>query len=183
MRRRIWTAALFFVSLFAFTGCGGGGPEAGLLSYTSKIPTEKVNEELLNATPIKRRSTFGSFVINRAEISPAASDDRVNLVTLFGLTTFEIPEGVDGKLAASCGLRYDPKTKQIFLTDIRPGALQFGNASLSKYVSKSTRKAIGAIVAKVFGDIPIYQMDSSFGSKFVKKVGVYKGDIVVVYGL
>ena len=181
MSRRVLLSLI--VSLFVLNGCGGGGPDAGLLSYTSNIPTEKVNAELLKVTPIKRRSTFGSFAINRAAIHPAAKGDRVALVTRFALTTFEIPEGVGGTLAASCGLRYDTKTKQIFLTDIRPGVMKINNASLAEYVSKSTRKAIGAIVAKVFGDIPIYQMDSSFAAKFVKKITVYKGDIVIVYGL
>jgi hypothetical protein len=177
---------LFFyltVSLFVLTGCGGDGPDAGLLSYTSKIPTEKINAELLKVTPIKRRSTFGSFAINRASIHPAANDDRVALLTKFSLTTFEIPEGVEGTLAASCGLRYDTKTKQIFLTEIRPGVMRFSNAALSEYVSKSTRKAVGSVVSKVFGDIPIHQMDSSFSAKFVKKVAVHKGNIVIVYGL
>jgi hypothetical protein len=171
------------VSLFFFAGCGGEGPDAGLLSYSSKIPTEQVNTELVKATPIKRRSTFGSFALNRAEIHPAAGGDRVALVTRFALTTFEIPEGVEGTMASSCGLRYDKETRQIFLTNIRPGVMQFKNKSLSEYVSKSTRKAIGSIVSKVFSDIPIHQMDSSFSAKFVKKIVVYKGDIVVVYGL
>jgi hypothetical protein len=175
---------LYFVaSLLLLTGCSSEGPDAGLLSYTSKISTDEVNTELSKATPIKRRSTFGSFAINRASIQPAVSGDRVALMTRFALTTFEIPEGVDGALAMSCGLRYDTETKQIFLTDIRPGAMRFSNASLSEYVSKSTRKAVNSIVAKVFGDIPIHQMDSSFGTKFVKKVSVYKGNIVIVYGL
>jgi hypothetical protein len=173
----------FAISLFFFTGCSGDGPDAGLLSYSSKIPTEKVNAELLKVTPIKRRSTFGSFAINRAEIHPAAEGDRVALVTRFALTTFEIPEGVDGSLAASCGLRYDKESKQIYLTDIRPGVMHFANKSLSEYVSKSTRKAIGTITAKVFADIPIHQMDSSFSAKFVKKIVAYKGNIVIVYGL
>jgi len=173
----------FVVSLFLLTGCGGEGPDAGLLSYTSKISTDEINAELVKVTPIKRRSTFGSFSINRASIQPAATGDRVALMTKFSLTTFEIPEKVDGTLAMSCGLRYNAETKQIFLTDIRPGVMRFSNASLSEYVSKSTRKGINAIVAKVFGDIPIHQMDSSFGAKFVKKVTVFKGNIVIVYGL
>ena len=181
MKRNIFFSLLF--SIFLLNGCSGDGPDAGLLSYTSKIPTEKINAELLKVTPIKRRSTFGSFAINRAAIHPASDNDRVILVTNFSLTTFEIPEGVGGSLSSSCGLRYDTQTKQIFLTDIRPGAIKINNASLSEYVSKSTRKAIGSIVSKVFSDIPIYQMDSSFAAKFVKKITVYKGNIVIVYGL
>ena len=173
----------FVVSLFLLTGCSGDGPDAGLLSYTSKISTDEINTELIKVTPIKRRSTFGSFAINRASIQPAASGDRVALMAQFALTTFEIPEGVDGTLAMSCGLRYDAETKQIFLTEIRPGVMRFSNAALSEYVSKSTRKAVGSVVSKVFGDIPIHQMDSSFSAKFVKKVAVHKGNIVIVYGL
>jgi len=177
---------LFFyliVSLFFLTGCGKGGPDAGLLSYTSRISTDEINAELLKVTPIKRRSTFGSFSINRATIQPASAGDRVNLMVQFSLTTFEIPEGADGTLAVSSGLRYDPETKQIFLTDLRPGVMRFANASLSEYVSKSTRSAINAIVTKVFKDIPLHQMNSSFKARFIKKVAVYKGDIVIVYGL
>jgi len=181
MNIRIWLWV--FASLFLLNGCGKS-PDAGLLSYTKVIKTDAVNAELARVTPISRRSTFGSFRINRAEIQPSATrDDRVILMTNFSLTTFEIPEGIDGTLAASCGLRYDKQTRQIFLTDIRPGMMRFGNASLAEYVSQDARRGIGTIVAKVFKDIPIYQLDSSFGAKFVKKVGVHKGNIVIVYGL
>jgi len=179
----IRTALTLMIGLFILNGCGGGGPDAGLLSYTSVIKTEKINAELSKVTPISRRSTFGSFRINRAGIQPGKSGDRVLLSTGFSLTTFEIPEGVDGSLLASCGLRYDPKTKQIFLTDIQPKGIRFANASLAEYVSKGAKNGISSIVKKVFADIPIYQMDSSFGAKFVKKVGVYKGNVVIVYGL
>ncbi len=174
-----------FVFLLFLSGCGNeaAGPDAGLLSYTSVIKTEKVNQELSQVTPISRRSTFGSFTINSAAIQPAKSGDRVILLTNFSLTTFEIPEGVDGSLASSCGLRYDKKTKQIFLTDIRPGALHVNNASLAEYVSTEAKNGIKSIVKKVFADIPIYKMDKSFKAKFVKKVTVYKGNIVIVYGL
>jgi hypothetical protein len=164
------------------SGCGKG-PDAGLLSYSKVIKTETINAELAKATPISRRSTFGSFRINRAEIQPTTQEDRLMLATQFSLTTFEIPEGIDGTLAASCGLRYDPQTKQIFLTDIRPGVMHFSNASLAEYVSKGAKQGIGAVVSKVFADIPVYQLEKSFGAKFIKKVAVHKGNIVLVYGL
>ncbi len=166
------------------TSCGSEvAPDAGLLSYTSVIKTEKVNQELASAMPISRRSTFGSFTINNASIAPGKSGDRVALLTNFSLTTFEIPEGVDGSLAASCGLRYDKETKQIFLTDIRPGALRVNNPSLAEYVSKGAKNGVRSIVKKVFSDIPIYTMDKSFTAKFIKKIAVHKGNIVIVYGL
>jgi hypothetical protein len=164
-------------------GCGESTPDAGLLSYTSVIKTDKINQELSQATPISRRSTFGSFTINSASIVPGRSGNRVVLMTNFSLTTFEIPEGVEGALVASCGLRYDKQSRQIYLTDIRPGALRVDNASLAEYVSKGAKSGIKSIVRKVFSDIPIYTMDKSFAAKFVKKIGVYKGNIVVVYGL
>jgi len=181
---KIYKILFFSLFLFFLAGCGSDAyPDAGLLSYTSVIKTEKVNEELSQVTPISRRSTFGSFTINNAAIQPGESGDRVALMTKFSLTTFEIPEGVDGSLVASCGLRYDKDTKQIFLTDIAPGALKVDNSSLAEYVSGGARKGIKSIVKKVFSDIPIYKMDKSFAAKFIKKIGVYKGNIVIVYGL
>ncbi len=173
----------FFVFAFMLTACGSSNPDAGLLSYTSVIKTEKVNKELAQVTPISRRSTFGSFTINRASVQPGAQGNRVALSTSFSLTTFEIPEGVGGSLMASCGLRYDKQTKQIYLTDIRPGAVHVNSPSLAEYVSKGAKSGIKDIVKKVFSDIPIYKMDKSFAAKFVKKVSVYKGNIVIVYGL
>jgi hypothetical protein len=180
MRFRI--LSILILSAALFQGCTKG-PDAGLLSYSKVIKTETINTELLKVTPISRRSTFGSFRIIRAEIQPTTQDDRVMLVTPFALTTFEIPEGNEGTLTSSCGLRYDPQSKQIFLTDIRPGAMRFNNASLAEYVSKGAKKGIGSGVAKVFGDIPIYQLEKSFGAKFIKKVGVHKGNIVLGYGV
>ena len=180
MRARVWMVLLF--ALLLVHGCGEG-PGAGLLSYTKVIKTEEVNTDLAQAMPISRRSTFGSFRINRADVQPAQSGERVVLNTNFSLTTFEIPEGIDGTLSASCGLRYDPKTRQIFLTDIKPGSLQFGNASLAEYVSSGARQGIHTIIKKVFTDIPIYQLDSKYAAKFIKKITAYKGNIVIVYGL
>ena len=180
MRVHVWTVLL--VAVFFVSGCGEG-PGAGLLSYTKVIKTEEINTDLAQAMPISRRSTFGSFRINRADIQPAQSGDRVVLNTNFSLTTFEIPEGINGSLAASSGLRYDPKSRQIFLTDLKPGSLQFGNASLAEYVSKGAQKGIHSIIQKVFSDIPIYELDSKFVAKFIKKITAYKGNIVIVYGL
>ena len=175
---------VFIFIAFVVGGCGSGtGPDAGLLSYTKVIKASEINNALSQVVPISKRSTFGSFTISKAHVKPGKSGDHLVLSTGFSLTTFEIPEGVDGSLGASCGLRYEPKTKQILLTDISPGSIYIGNKSLREYVGSSVEKGITDIVKKVFTDLPVYKMDESFTAKFIKKIAVDNGDIVIVYGL
>jgi len=51
----------------------------------------------------------------------------------FTLTTFEIPEGIDGLCLLKGGLRYDPATHQIYFKDLRPVRMEFANPALTKY--------------------------------------------------
>jgi len=174
---------IFLVVLF-INGCGSkGGPSDSLLSYSSDISTEEINSALEKVFPIEKKSTFGKVNLKKALLMPGKESDKVALSVSFSLSSFEIPEGIDGSMRLSAGLRYDSQTKKIFLKDITPNGVQFSNATLAEYVSKGARSALGVIAMKELSDVEVYQMKESFTARFIKRISVKEGKIYVLYGL
>ena len=173
--------SLFF--LFSLTGCSTKSGPGSLLGYSSTISTEEVNDAFSKVFPLQKKSSFGTITFTRALLKPAMESDRVALSVAFSLTSFEIPEGIEGALTLSAGLRYDPKTKKVFLKEVTPIGVQFSNTSLAEYVSKGARSALNVIAMRELSNIEIYQMKESFSARFIKNITVHKGKIVVQYGL
>ncbi|NKQ41373.1 MAG: DUF1439 domain-containing protein [Sulfurovum sp.] len=171
-----------FLAAFFFSGCVKNTP-LSLFAQKTTISTENVNEALAKVFPIQKKSSFGSVALKRAILIPARESSKVALSVGFGLTSFEIPEGIDGVLTLSAGLRYDPKTKKIYLKEVTPIGVNFGNPSLSEYVSKGARTALNVIAMRELSDIEIYQVKESFSARFIKHIKVDKGKIVIEYGL
>jgi len=179
------TKSIFIIlfSLFFLSGCSIKGGPGGLLGYSSTISTEEVNDAMAKAFPLRKKSSFGTILLKKASLKPMEEGDRIALSLGFAMTSFEIPEGIDGAMTLSAGLRYDPKTKKIFLKEVTPLATSFFNGSLSKYVSKGAKSALGVIAMKELSDIEIYQVKESFTARFIKTITVSKGNIVIRYGL
>jgi len=169
-------------TLIFLNGCSTKGGPGSLLGYSSTISTQEVNEAFAKVFPLQKKSSFGMISLKRALLKPATESDRVALSVAFAMTSFEIPEGIEGVLTLSAGLRYDSKTKKIFLKEVTPLGIQFSNASLQEYVSKGTRSALNVIAMRELSDVEIYQMTESFSVRFIKKITVDKGKISVRYG-
>jgi len=177
--------ALFFLIgiFFFFSGCSSKSTPGSLLGYTTTISTEEVNQALSKAFPREKKSSFGKVVLKNAILEPSTESDKVMLALSFGLTSFEIPEGIDGKMGLSAGLRYDPKSRKIYLKEVTPAGIQFGNKSLANYVSKGARSALNVIAMRELSDIEVYQVKEGLTARFIKDITVDKGKIVVRYGL
>ncbi len=173
---------LLFI-IFSITGCSTKGGPGSLLGYSSTISTEEINEAFYKVFPLKKKSSFGTITFTKALLKPSSESDRVALSVAFGLTSFEIPEGIEGVLTLTAGLRYDPQTKKVFLKEVTPVDAQFSNTSLAEYVSKGARSALNVIAVRELSNIEIYQMKESFSARFIKNITVYKGKIVIQYGL
>ena len=172
-----------FITLFFLNGCSVKNSPLSLLNYTKTISIEEINNALSKVFPIQKKSAVGSIGLKRALLHPAQKSDKVSLSVAFTLTSFEIPEGIDGVLSLSAGLRYDPRTKKIYLKELTPLGAQFSNVSLSEYISKGARSALNTIAMRELSDIEVYQMEESFSAKFIKSISVRDGKIVVQYGL
>jgi len=173
---------MVLLSLFFLNGCSTKNGSGSLLGYSSTISTQEVNDAFSKIFPLQKKSSFGIISFKRALLKPATESDRVALSVVFGLTSFEIPEGIEGALTLSAGLRYDPRTKKIYLKEVTPIGVRFNDSSLAQYVSKSARSALNVIAMRELSDIEIYQVKESFSARFIKNITVSKGKIVLQYG-
>ncbi len=172
----------FFLILFSLSGCSMKNGPLSLLSNETTISTQEVNEAFAKVFPIRKKSSFGTIAFKRALLRPSTESDKVALSVAFGLTSFEIPEGIEGVLTLSAGLRYDPRTKKIYLKELIPVGVRFNDTALSQYVSKGARSALNVIAMRELSDIEIYQVKESFSARFIKNITVSKGKIVIQYG-
>ena len=172
-----------FIALFFLNGCSVKESPLSLLSYTKTISIEEINNALSKVFPIQKKSAVGSIGLKRALLHPSQKSDKMSLSVAFTLTSFEIPEGIDGVLSLSAGLRYDPKTKKIYLKELTPLGAQFSNASLVEYISKGAKSALSIIAVRELSDIEVYQMKESFSAKFIKSISVLGGKITIQYSL
>ena len=171
----------FFAALF-FVGCSMSNTPLSLLTHETTISTEEVNDAFAKVFPLQKKSSFGSIAFRRALLRPSSESDKVALSVAFGLTSFEIPEGIEGALTLSAGLRYDPATKKIYLKEVTPVGVRFNDNSLAQYVSKGAKSALNVIAMRELSDIEIYQVKKSFSARFIKNITVSKGKIVLQYG-
>ena len=181
MRIRFFLSLLMM--LFFVSGCSIKNSPLSLLRYDTTISTTEVNEAFAKVFPLQRKSSFGAIALKRALLRPSVETDKVMLSVAFGLTSFEIPEGIEGVLTMSAGLRYEPETKKIYLTEVTPGGVRFSNTSLAEYVSKGARSALNVIAMRELSNVEIYQLKKSFSARFIKNITVEKGKIVIQYGL
>jgi len=172
---------LFSVILF-LSGCNVNNTPLSLLNYRTTISIEEVNDAFAKVFPLQKKSSFGAIALKKALLRPSSESDRVALSVAFGLTSFEIPEGIEGALTLSAGLRYDPSTKKIYLKEVTPIDVRFNDNALAEYVSKGARSALNVIAMRELSDIEIYQVKKSFSARFIKNITVSKGKIVLQYG-
>ena len=105
----------FLLTIFFSSGCSIQNTPLSLLSHKTTISTAEVNDAFAKVFPIQKKSSFGTIVLREAILRPSTESEKVALSVAFGLTSFEIPEGIDGRLTLSASLRYDPRSKKIYL--------------------------------------------------------------------
>lgn len=172
-----------FLLIFFLSGCSVNDTPLSLIDYKTTISTKKVNAVVSKHFPLQKKSSFGSILFKRALLKPYNENDRIGLNVSFVLTSFEIPEGIEGVLALSAGLRYNPENNKIYLEDIVFEGANFSDVVLAKYVSKGARSALSVITMREFSGIEIYQVKKSFSVRFIKNVSVRKGKMVIRYGV
>lgn len=171
------------VALFFLNGCVEDASTGNLLSYNSTIKMSDINGVLAKAFPISKKTAVGSLVFQRGLLRPGSTSSKLALSVSFNIKSFAIPEGIEGVLSLSAGLRYDPQSKKLFLTELTPIGATYANAALAKYVSKDVQSAIRVIAIEELNDIEVHQMQDTFTARFVKKISVSNGKIDVMYAL
>jgi hypothetical protein len=167
---------VLMVWLGLMSGCGTA---PGLGGSDQVIPLSQVELNLQKRFPVKRKGSFGTVKIVGMALQPGTEGKGIEVPVKFILTSYEIPEGIEGLVTYQAGLRYAPETRTLYLNDLKPLRLSFGNPSLEEYVSSSARKGVVSLVASAVESLPMQTMPEGFRARKVEKFSVQKENLMV----
>jgi hypothetical protein len=171
------------LALLAITACVGVDPQGR--GYSVAIPMGMINSTLANQFPVQEKRTLGTVKISDPTILGKQGSNKLNIGTAFNFTNMLIPNGIGGSLKLASGVRFDPKTQNLYLADPMVEELKFQDFSLAKYLTNDMRQALGLIIAETIAKKPIYNIQKAgmVGSSLVKGIDVRDGQIYLTFGL
>ena len=173
---KIWKMVWLAFFLLLISGCGGA---PGLVGSDQVLTLSQIDANLQKALPVKRKASFGSVRIAGMALQPGMDEKTMEVPVKFILTSYEIPEGIEGLVTYQAGLRYAPETRTLYLSDLKALRLAFANPSLEEYISASARKGVVSLVASAIKDLPLQTMPEGFHAQKVEKFMVKKDQLLV----
>jgi len=158
---------------------GGCATSPGLRGNDQALPLDQVDLNLQKQLPVTRKASFGSVKIVGMLLQSSLDKKSMEIPVKFVLTSYEIPEGIEGLIVYRGGLRYVPETRTLYLSDPEPLRLTFGNPSLEEYVSASARKGIAALVGSALQSLPLQTMPESFRAHTIEKFAIEKEKLLI----
>ena len=173
-------AALASVALF--TSCVGVDPDGR--GYSVAIPMSMINSSLADQFPVQEKRQLGTVTISDPNVLGKQGSNKLGIGTAFKFTNFLVPSGISGNLQLASGVRFDPKTQNLYLANPMVEELKFHDFSLSKYLTNDMRQSLGVIIAETISQKPIYNIKKAgIGSGFVKGIDIRNGEVFVTFGL
>ncbi len=171
------------LSIGLFTACVGVDPQGR--GYSFAVPMGMINTTLAKQFPVKEKRTLGTVEISDPTVLGKQGSDKLNVGTSFKFTNMLMSDGIKGSLKLASGVRFDPKTQNIYLANPMVEELKFQNFSLSKYLTDSMKRSLGMIIAETISKKPIYNIKKAglVGSNFVRGIDVRNGQVYLTIGL
>jgi len=170
------------VSVFV-SGCIGVDPKTG--NYSLKIPMNLLNEQVKREFPHDQKMQYGTLHLSDASLGSSKKKDKAEIKVAFNFSNFLMPSGIHGALALTSGVRYDAKTKNLYLKNPMLDKLELQDSSLAKLMTPSIKQEIFKIVADVVTQYPVYNLKNSAGvaSNFVKDITIKDSNLYLNFGL
>ena len=176
--KRFW---LIFGMIFFMSGCALQGPSL-FGSQQKQLTLSDLDEGCKSAMPLTLKSNFGQVKILAVVTQSGDETNPLSVTARFVMTSFEIPEGIEGLVRYRGTLRYDPSTKTLYFTNLQASSLTFGgNPSLQEYVSAAARRGLPPLVAQALESIPVYRMEDTFPAKALQSVKVDKENLLLEF--
>jgi len=176
--KKIWLGFL----LISFTACVGVDPQGR--GYSLAVPMGMINSTLANQFPVKESRSFGTVEMLDPNVLGQDGSDKLSVGTSFKVTSMLMPNGIGGSLSLSSGVRFDPKSKNLYLANPMVKDLKFQDFSLAKYLTDDMRNSLGLLIAETISKKPIYNIsEAGMGSAFVKGIDVRNGQVFLTFGL
>ena len=170
------------VIITSFSACVGVDPQGR--GYSIVVPMGMINSKLAEQFPVKERRSFGTVEMLHPNVLAQDGSDKLSIGTGFNITNMFMPNGIGGELKLSSGIRFDPKTKNLYLANPMVQELKFHNFSLAKYMTAGMRDSLGLLIAETIAKKPIYNISKAgMGASFVRGIDVRNGQIFLTFGL
>jgi hypothetical protein len=180
--RRTTRITGFLLMVLMIMGCVGVDPQGR--GYSVAVPMGLVNSTLAKQFPVTEKRSLGTVEISDPNILGQQGEDKLSVGTSFKFTNFLIRDGIGGSLKLASGVRFDPKTQNLYLDNPMVEDLQFQNFSLAKYLTPEMRNSLGLIIAETIAKKPIYNLkQAGVGSAFVKGIDIRNGQIFLTFGI
>ncbi|NPA59991.1 MAG: DUF1439 domain-containing protein, partial [Epsilonproteobacteria bacterium] len=166
---------LGFVLVFILTflaGCVGVNPKTG--AYSVIVPMKTIDAKVKTEFPLEKKIQFGKLNLsNPSVIGSEIKKDKLAIKVDFKLSNFLFSSGIKGGVELTSGIRYDAKTKNLYLDNPMLDELTLQNSSFSKILTPSIRAEIEKIIAQIVTYYPIYSLEnSSMATGFIKSIDI-----------
>ena len=152
--------------------------------WSFAVPMGMINSTLSNQFPVKEKRSLGTVEISDPNVFGKQGSDKLAIGTSFKFTNFLIRDGIGGSLKLASGVRFDPKTQNLYLANPMVEELKFRDFSLAKYLTPEMRNSLGVIIAETIAKKPIYNIKKAgVGSGFVKGIDVRNGQVFLTFGM
>jgi len=182
MRKLRFGFVLAFLVVY-LTGCVGVDPKTG--AYSVVVPMKTIDTKMKTKFPIERKIQYGKLDLsNPSVIGSNGKKDKLAIKVDFKVSNFFLPSGIKGGIELTSGIRYDSKTKDLYLDNPMLDELTLQNSSFSKIVTPSMRSEIEKIIAQIVTHYPIYNLkDSGMAAGFIKDINIRENDVYLNLGL
>jgi hypothetical protein len=168
------------------SGCVGVDPQGR--GYSVTVPMNMINSTLAEKFPVDEKVSYGivsgTLNISKPNVMGKEGSDKLGVGTSFKFSNMLMPKGVSGTINLASGLKYDAKSKNLYLANPTVNEIKFQDFALSKYMTKDIQNAIGMVVAKSIAKKPVYNLKKAgVGANFVKAIDIKNGQIKLILGL
>lgn len=181
--KRFWKKTLLVMiglSVGTFTGCVDVDPQGR--GYSVAVPMSMVGNTLAEQFPVKESRNFGTVEMKDVTILGQEGTDKLAIGSNFGVSSMFY--NIGGSLKLSSGVRFDPKTQNLYLANPMVEELKFQDFSLAKMLTDDMRNALGLLIAETISKKPIYNISKAgMGSSLVRGIDVRNGQIFLTFGL
>ncbi len=139
----------------------------------------KINENIAKQMPLDEKIGSNEIKIVKASVFAGPSKNRLTVEAEFIFKSFEIPEGLPAIARFSASLKYNPKTKEFKLTDIRDGEIKFLKEELVEFINKRQRKFIPDTLKIKLQELVLHKSKKRL--KIIKSFEVKEGKIKIKF--
>lgn len=172
--------AVMLATVITLTGCGK-------VTYTVKISSAQVNEQLQKGLPYTQRyaAVIDLTVVNIVVRLPEGSD-RAEATTDCRVDALDTANVFEATFVLTAGIRYEPSTGEFFLTD--PAVVSVDIGSLPARYEESVRLAADVAARTLLGSYAIYTLNpedfkTNLAKLLLKEVSIEDGYVVAKLSL